>query len=292
MPRGRPKGSKNKSTLIREGKWCPITDKPILPEDPRPDSELMADMESRFDVFERMMTGMVHGDVTSLIVSGAPGVGKSYTAHQVLSRAQEEDNTFRFTMKSGTVTPVELYKLAYVYRHPKHVIVLDDSDGIMGGEDGLNVLKGLLDSGTKRVVSWLSNSSALKVEGEETPKEFEYKGSIAFLTNKNFQTVIDGEIGRSNVEHMRALMSRSLYLDLKMHTRREVSLWVRNIIEKSDLLVHRGLPRELQNEAIEYLTKHRDDLREMSIRTVIKLGQIMLINPVNWETDARHMLLK
>jgi hypothetical protein len=172
MPRGRPKGSKNVSTLIREGKLNPETLEPIRPPDPRSDDEILATTKERFVVFDRMMTGVIQGDITALIVSGASGTGKSYTAHQALENAKDDNNAFQYIMVSGTVTPIELYKLAWRYRHPRNVIVLDDADGVMANEDGLNVLKGLLDTGTVRRVSWLSNSSALKEDGEEVDHEY------------------------------------------------------------------------------------------------------------------------
>lgn len=293
MPRGRPKGSLNKSTLIKMGKLDPVTLQPVEPKDSRTDDEVIRETIDRFEIFNRMVNGTIDGTVRSLIVSGASGVGKSYSAEWILNNAQEKDNEIRFTIKSGAITGIELYKLAYTMRHNKHIIVLDDTDSVFSDEDAMNVLKACLDTSIRRKVSWLSNSSALKVEGEETPREFDFEGTMVFLTNRNFQAVIDGTFGsKAGAEHMQALMSRSLYLDLKMHTRREITLWTKHIVLNNKILQKMGLSESAEKESINWIVTNMDNLREISIRTAMKLATLRSINPVGWKSDAAKLLLK
>lgn len=292
--RGRPKGSKNKSTLIKEGLLDPTTGEVISPKDPRPDDEILGEIKGRFDVYHRMMMGAIDGSMNALIVSGASGVGKSYTSEWVLGNKAEEDPSFKYHVLRGAVSPVELYKLAYLNRNEGNVIVLDDADAIFDDEDGLNLLKGLLDTSQIRTVSWQKDSNTLRANDDqaETPKSFRYRGSMVFLTNKDFQAVIDGRsVSRKNAEHMAALMSRAIYLDLKMHHRREVTLWVRHIVLHNKILRKMGVSKEDEETAVEWLVKHRDDLREISIRTALKVGRFMLVDPINWERDAKVTLL-
>ena len=277
------------------------------PIDPRDDDEILEDIITRFDVYYRMMLGATEDAITSLIVSGAAGVGKSYTSEWVLSNVAEtaekesekqlthKERTvpsgFRYTIVQGTITAIELYCLAYQYRHRNNVIVLDDADRIFDDEEGLNILKALLDTGTTRRVSWMSDHSRFKGD-DAPPKQFEYRGSMVFLTNKDFQRVIDGTRSRKNAEHMSALMSRSIYLDLMMHTRRQITLWVHHIVTNNLILQKIGCTAEQEKEAVDWLVDNMEDLREISIRTALKVGRFMKMDPENWETDAKVTLLK
>jgi hypothetical protein len=302
--RGRPPGSKNKKTLIAEG----VIDKDGNPVDNRTDDEVLAEIITRFDTFYRVTMGATQDDLNALIVSGAAGVGKSYTAEWVLDSAAEkvEEETvkglsfnersvpsgFRHTVVKGTITAIELYTLAYEYRHPNNVIVLDDSDRIFDDEEGLNVLKALLDTSTVRKVSWMTDHPRFKGD-DGLPREYDYKGSMIFLTNKDFQSAIDGTArARKNSEHMAALMSRAIYLDLKMHTRREITLWVKHIVMENKILQKIGLSSMQEKTAVEWIVKNMDNLREISIRTALKVGRFMKMDAQKWEVDATVTLLK
>lgn len=302
--RGRPPGSKNKKTLIAEN----VIDESGEPIDHRTDDEVLAETITRFDTFYRVTKGATQDDLNALIVSGAAGVGKSYTAEWVLESAAdtvEYETTkglsfnersvpsgFRHTTIKGTITAIELYSLAYEYRFMNNVIVLDDSDRIFDDEEGLNILKALLDTSTVRKVTWLSDHTRFKGD-DGLPRQFDYKGSMIFLTNKDFQSAIDGT-GRvkKNAEHMAALMSRSIYLDLKMHSRREITLWVKHIVTENKILQKIGLNSSQERLAVEWIVKNMNDLREISIRTALKVGRFMKMDAKNWEVDAKVTLLR
>ena len=64
------------------------------------------------------------------------------------------------------------------------VVVFDDCDSILLDEVCLNLLKGALDSGKKRKISWLAESHSLRREG--VPDSFDFKGGVIFITNLKF----------------------------------------------------------------------------------------------------------
>jgi hypothetical protein len=279
---GRPRGSKNKNVLLRMGK---IKAAP----DTRSDNQIIDEIKARFDIFYRMIVGSFQDSITALIVSGSAGVGKSYTAEWALDRAKQA-NGIRYRIVRGTISALELYCLAYELNKERDVIVLDDADRIFDDEEGLNILKTLLDTSIERKVSWLTDHPRFKGE-DALPKDYVYKGSMIFLTNRNFQEYIDNGTGR-HVEHMNALMSRSIYLDLKMHTRREVSLWAKHLVIRNGILQQLGLTKDQEQMVMDWLIDNRDKLREMSIRTAIKLGKIYKMNASTWEMTAQVLLLK
>lgn len=277
---GRPRGSKNKATLAKQG---------ALVVDKRTDSEIVEDIKNRFDIFYQMIHGTIENTITALIVSGSAGVGKSYTAEWALENAKQQSG-IKYKIVRGTISPIDLYELSYTYRDAYSVIVLDDADSIFDDEIGLNILKSLLDTSIIRRVNWMTDHPRFKGQ-DALPKEFEFRGGMVFLTNRDFQTYIDNRIGK-HVEHMMALMSRSMYLDLKMHTRREVALWTRHIVTRNKILRQIGMTEDEEMGLMDWLVGKQDQLRELSIRTAIKLGKIYKMNPGRWETVAKILLVR
>lgn len=306
MPR--TPGALNVATLVKRGLIDPndprakkavargvdigtgITSTPAV--DKRTDKEILATIEERFEIFDNMVIGAGEDTVTSFVVTGAAGIGKSYTAEERLKQMKAKHG-IRYKIIKGAISAIGLFEQAYNFRNPKDVIVLDDADRIFDDEEGLNILKSLLDTSLERTVSWYTDNPLFKQAGGPE-REFRYQGSMIFLTNKNFQTWVDAGQGRY-VEHMLAIMSRSIYLDLKMHSRREVGIWVKHLVTKHQILQSKeiGCSATQERQAVEWILGHRDDLREMSIRTAMKLGRIMKIyQGKDWEKVARITLLR
>jgi len=282
----RPKGSKNVKTLIQQG--LPLANAPVR-IDKRTDNEILDTIIERFEAYHRMVIGATDNSITATIVSGAAGIGKSYTAEWALEHAKETKGT-SFKIIRGAINALDLYEQAYRYRNPRQVIVLDDADRIFDDEDGLNLLKCLLDTSVERKVNWMTDHPRFKGE-DALPKEFVYAGAMLFLTNKNFQDYIDSGYGRY-VEHMSALMSRSIYLDLKMHSRREVEIWGSHLVERNKILQQDGCTPGQERDAIDWVKKNMWDCRELSIRTYLKLGKFMKMNDQSWERLAAITLLR
>jgi hypothetical protein len=251
----------------------------------RPDTEVLKDLQERFGMLGKLTTGSLQHNIRSLVVTGAPGVGKTFTVEQILSAAGEQ----RFEVVKGAISAVNLYKLGYKYRKPGQVIVLDDADSIFTDEDALNILKALCDSSPVRRVSWMKESQALK--DDDVPQSYEFGGSFIFISNLDFQKYVDMG-GNKYVAHFEALMSRSLYLDLRLHDRQAVSLWVRHIATSGKLFQREGVSAEVGDKILNFIQQHRDSLRELSIRTLMKTVQLAKSQPKDWEVMARVLLTR
>ena len=288
---GRPLGSKNKPKGTSVVKLKMTKEVPVV--DNRTDEQIVDTISERFNIYYEMVRGAADGDITSLVASGSAGVGKTYTATWTLNSIREKlGSMFRWKQINGAASALGLYMTAYDFRNKGNVIVLDDADRVFDDEESLNILKVLLDTSVERTVSWCTDHAAFKGDSG-LPREFVYNGSMVFLTNKNFQNYIDRGTGK-HVEHMEALMSRSIYLDLKMHERREVALWAKHIVLRNKVL--QGSPfymdREQELDAVNWVLNRRDDLREMSIRTILKVGKLMKRFPGEWERAAELVLLR
>jgi len=243
----------------------------------------------RFTVMYKLTQGAINGHVRSLIVSGAAGTGKSHTINHLLSTAADND-TIRYEPITGAnVTGINLYKLLFRMQNEKDIVLMDDSDEIWNDEVSLNLMKAALDTSARRRLSWLSEAASLKAE--DIPNQFEYKGSMIFITNKDFQSIID--MGKSKVApHFSALMSRSIYLDLKLHTPKDLLAWVLHMTQKNHILVQNGLSRKEEDMVLEWTRENYTDFRELSIRTLMKIGSFVKSSPTDWETFAKVTILR
>ncbi len=251
-------------------------------------AERVARIAERFTVMYKLTKGSIAGTLRSFIVSGAPGTGKSHTIIRLLDAAHEAD-TNRFAKVAGTITAVNLYKLMFRYSSPSDIILLDDTDSVYDDEESLNLLKAGLDTGDKRIISWLSESAALK--SEDIPTDFEYKGSMIFITNRPLQAEI--EYGRSKlIPHYKAMIDRSVYLDLKLHDTDDILAWISFMVMKHHILVQRGISHEQEKDVVKWVQDHVAQIPILSIRTMIKVADFMNTNPAEWESFAKVTLLK
>jgi len=253
------------------------------------DSERVARISARFDAMFQLAKGSLSGAIRSLIVSGAPGTGKSSTIEGLLSSAILHDPNMKYEVVRGTLTPINLFKLLYRNRNPNNIILLDDADGVFDDEDSLQLMKVALDTTSVRQPSWLSETSVLK--NEDIPNTFEYNGVMIFITNKDFQYIVDHGKGKY-VPHFAALMSRSIYLDLKLHTNKDLMAWVNHMILSYHILVQRGCTHTQEKMVMAWVRKHQSSVRELSIRTAIKAGDFVLSDASSWETIAELTLLR
>ena len=299
----RTKGALNKSTIAKLGALGLPTNAQgaallkaqapgnVLPTmiDRRTDQEIIRDITERFDFYHSIVKGMVGGDgFPAVIISGTPGIGKSYTAEIELERGQEVNGTRWIHVKGGAISPINLYKLAYRYQNPGDVIVFDDVDALFKDENSLNILKAMADTSVARKITWFTNSPDLKKE--EIDNEFIYRGILLALTNKNFQTHVDS--GSAGAEHMGALMSRSIYLDLALHSVRATALWVKHLVNRNKILVQIGLTESQQGEVLEWVLSNQDKLREISIRSALKAGRFAKQYPSNWRRKAEMVMFR
>lgn len=251
---------------------------------PRNDSRILSDTKERFDIMELLTAGVIGNNVRSLVVSGGPGVGKTYRIESIL-----ENSNAQFEVVRGAMSAINLYMLGYKYRKPGNVIVLDDADSIFTDEDALNILKGLCDSSAVRKVSYMKE--AWQLAEEDIPKSYDFQGAMIFISNLDFQAYVDQ--GKNKyVAHFEALMSRSLYLDLRLHSRAELGIWVNYVAEDAKIFDRENVPVKYRKAILSFMTKHREEFRELSIRTLLKVCQLVKTNPDRWESMARILLTR
>jgi hypothetical protein len=225
----------------------------------------------------------VSGDVRAMIVVGPPGVGKSYGVEYQLEKSGMFDKLsnkrVKYEVIKGAMTSIGLYCTLYKYSDPKNVLVFDDCDSILLDDVSLNVLKAALDSGKKRRIYWNSDSSMLRREG--VPDQFDFKGSIIFITNLKFDNLRSKKLQ----DHLAALQSRCHYLDLTLNTMRDKFLRIKQIFRRGDLFQDYNLTPEQGEEILDFMYANRNRLREMSLRMALKIADLTKISS-NWRALA------
>lgn len=254
------------------------------------DEQRIIEIAERFEILDEMTKATLNGDIRAMIVSGPPGVGKSFTVERELERSalfdQISGRRVKSTIVKGSATAIGLYKTLYEFSDSNCVIVFDDCDSILFDDVCLNLLKGALDSGKNRKISWLAESRALKNEG--IPNSFTFHGSVIFITNLKFDQVRSQKMK----DHLEALQSRCHYLDLTLDTMRDKILRIKQIADTGVLFADYDFEQCVQDEIINFLNVNKNKMREMSLRMAIKVAELRKSFPLKWQALASTTCMK
>jgi hypothetical protein len=255
------------------------------------DSEIIDRLKERFQILTDMTKAVKKGDVRAMIVSGPPGVGKSFGVEEVLSKDDLFDTLGnrkpKYEVVKGAMSALGLYAKLYEFSDAKNVIVFDDCDSVLMDDLSLNILKGALDSSSKRTIAWNTDSRMLRSEG--IPDKFEFKGAAIFITNIKFEHVKSKRLR----DHLDALESRCHYIDLQMDTQREKVLRIKQIVGDGMLDAHDfDHPEIAKDEILEFINTNKDRLRELSLRMVLKLADLRKSFPATWQAMAKTTCMR
>ena len=258
------------------------------------DDEAMNRIATRFTILDDMAKACINGDVRAMIVSGPPGVGKSFGVERQLEKSSMFDQIagkkIRFEIVKGAMTALGLYAQLFKYSDAKNVLVFDDCDSVFGDELSLNILKAALDSGKRRRICWNSDSSMLRREG--IPDSFEFKGSAIFITNLKFDNVKSKKMQ----DHLEALQSRCHFLDLTIDTERDKMLRIKQVHRDTDSTGGLFKDYDFENnegeEILNFMWEKKDKLRELSLRMALKIADLVKVSASNWKMLAENTVMK
>ena len=242
------------------------------------------DPEMVFKKMRKYIKMVIRGINPSVILCGAPGVGKTYNVMQQLKAAGYKEGTNLYTIK-GRCSPRTLYMAMYQYRAKGDIIVIDDADTLVGPrapEDCINILKGALDSTSDdqgRLVMYGVAGRLLDDDGDPIPKKMFYNGSIIIITNYNAGALDT------------ALRGRSFVQDIKFTTDDLLKI-VKRIMPSID---PEHLSSRAKIKAFDYLQEMANKKMDMeiSIRTFgicAKIFETCIDDPDFTEDEARQMI--
>ena len=249
------------------------------------DEEVILRINKRFEVLDKMTVGAVTGAIKAMIVTGPPGVGKSFGVEYQLEKYGMFDriskNQVKYEIVKGALTPIGLYQVLYKNSDRNCVLVFDDADNIFFDDISLNLLKAALDTSERRRISWNAESRALEENG--IPRQFDFKGSVIFITNLQFANIRSKRLQ----DHLAALESRCHFVDLTINTPREKMLRIRSVVANGTMLDRYDFADEQRAELAEFVEENANRFREVSLRLVIKLADLMKSFGDEWKAMAR-----
>jgi hypothetical protein len=247
------------------------------------DEEIMTRLGERFEILEDMTRAVKRGDVRAMIVTGPPGVGKSFGVEKVLSKhdvfanVAQDGKLKKYEIVKGAMSAIGLYSKLYEFSDAKSILVFDDCDSILMEDLSLNILKAALDSSKKRTISWNTDSRLLRSEG--VPNSFEFKGGAIFISNIKFDHVRSKKLK----DHLEALESRCHYLDLTIDTEREKLLRIKQVVETCGMLDDYELSDIAKQDVVNFISLNASRMRELSLRMVLKVADIRASMPDKWQ---------
>jgi hypothetical protein len=281
-------------TIVNEAEYVSNRDSVNKGTDPtstptESDEQAIERIAARFSILDEMAEAVSTSKVRAMIVSGPPGIGKSYG----VERALEKQNMFediagtsrKFEVVKGAMSAIGLYKKLYEHSAKGHVVCFDDCDAILYDDLALNLLKAALDTGKKRTLHWNTESRTLMAEG--MPNSFEFFGGVIFITNIKFDNVKSKKLQ----DHLQALQSRCHYLDLTIDSMRDRMLRIRQIC-RIGMLEKYGMPKDQEEELIQFVFKNKHKLREISLRMVLKIADLWKMSPDRYQMLAEQTCMR
>jgi len=250
------------------------------------DETILNRLRDRFEILDDMTRAVKKGDVRAMIVTGPPGVGKSFgvekvlAKHDVFATVANDEKLKKYEVVKGAMSAIGLYSKLYEYSDKKSILVFDDCDSVLLDDLSLNILKAALDTSKKRMIHWNTDSRLLRSEG--VPNSFEFKGGAIFITNIKFDHVKSKKLQ----DHLEALESRCHYLDLTIDTEREKLLRIKQVVTECGMLDSYDLSDEAKLDVVDFVDANKAKMRELSLRTVLKVADLRVSFPDKWKAVA------
>jgi hypothetical protein len=212
------------------------------------------------------LTKMVANNVSpSLVITGQPGLGKTWNVTKTLASLGLKENE-DFVHVKGRCTAAGMF--ITLFENSDKLIIFDDCDSVFKDSDGVNLLKGALDSYDKRVISWMSAKGLKDRDGEMLPRSFNFTGKIIFISNLPIAKVDS------------AIRSRSFVLDITL---------------TSDLLndVEPDVNLKLKRDALSALKSAHKKFEgvELNFRSLIKAIRIRQMGFSNWRSMVAEQVM-
>jgi len=230
-------------------------------------------MEDKFKDLSFLVTTVANGIRPCFVATGTPGVGKSFTVTKTmesLGLVQDQD----WILIKGSTTPFGMYQTFCDYPNG-YTIVFDDCDSVFEDKDGIEILKGALDTTPVRNISWKSRNTFSTVgmtrdEVVEKMKSGKYPDNVTISSGVIFLTNILQKNLVTNPK-LKAIISRAGNpIDLTFNDD-EIFDYIEKLIDKIDIL---SLDLEFKKEVFEVMKEYHNKGKlksSLNFRTYINM---------------------
>ena len=239
-------------------------------------------INQRFSFVEQMVSMIVQKTLPSAVITGEGGLGKSYTVLKSLETAgftnitdlanfavgAKINKSKSYTVVKGYSTAKGLYRT--LFENNGMVIVFDDCDSILKDDVAKNLLKGALDSYSKRYISWNAD-----MRDDDLPRSFEFTGSVIFVSNMAMEKIDQ------------AIRTRALCVDLSMSESQKLER-MELIAKSADFLPE--MSDVAKSQALAFLKDQIGKIPNMSLRSLIATTKIAATGNSDWKNLAKYVL--
>jgi hypothetical protein len=237
-------------------------------------------INDRFDYAYELTRLVASKKAPSAIITGEGGLGKTHTVLKALNDSGLTDITDLDGLADGTVvrnafkvikgysTPKGLY--INLFENKNNIVVFDDCDSVLKDPDAVNILKGALDSYSKRVITW---STAIR--DDDIPRSFRFEGGVIFVSNMT----------RNRIDQ--AVRSRSINVDLSMTTDQKLDR-MEVLIAEDEFLPE--ISTNYKQLALEIIREVKDKAREINLRTLISVTKVLHSDNPRAVDMAKYMI--
>jgi len=238
-------------------------------------------INTRFSFLEQMVSMVADGTTASCVITGEGGLGKSYTVIKALENNGLKNITDLAEFQVGTLLNLKKsYRIIKGFSTAKGLyrtlfesngmtIVFDDCDSILKDDVARNLLKGALDSYSKRYISWMAD-----MRDEDLPKTFEFTGRVIFVSNMPLEKIDQ------------AIRTRCMVVDLSMSELQKIERM--EVIAKSEEFLPE-VSTESKERALAFLKSHIGNIPNMSLRSLIQVSKIANRGG-DWQDLAKYVL--
>jgi hypothetical protein len=234
---------------------------------------------------EEFVADVVRGVHRNAIVYGPPGLGKTHIVESAL-KAQGKQVGVDYLVARSHITPRSLYAMLYCMRNKDQYVVIDDCDGVLSSEDGLNILKAATDP-TFRNVGWSTTAASVKLpNGDLVPDEFEFNGTLIICTN--VRQAMRGKVG----QHFTALKSRCPGWSLNFATVHDQFAYIVHLIvdrKYLDSANETKLTDKQKIDLISFMYSNLDVVQRLDLRKPQHIAKVIKHKP-NWHNHALKFL--
>lgn len=238
-------------------------------------------INQRFTFLEQMVSMVADGTMASCVITGEGGLGKSYTVMKSLESAgmknitdlaqfevgQRVNLAKSYRVIKGFSTAKGLYRT--LFESNGMTIVFDDCDSILKDDVARNLLKGALDSYSKRYISWMAD-----MRDDDLPKSFEFTGRVVFVSNMPLEKIDQ------------AIRTRCMVVDLSMTEAQKVERM--EVIAKSDEFLPE-VSDIAKTAALAFLKEQVGKISNLSLRSLIQVSKIAARGG-DWKDFAKYVL--
>ena len=234
-----------------------------------------------------------------------PGLGKTHSVNTQLDAMGIQHYEISGAM-SMFAFGVSLAVIRFNRPTGKIIINVDDCDGIFKNEENINIMKNVLSGSrtftyNKSVKTLLTQYSELQQAAVEHFSGEEQVGfsipcnDFIFIFTSNFSLPTDDEAakaaqkgGTSNIRkvHLNAIRSRCKTVDFNLDKQTHFG-WLADVCLNENLVPSVSL--QVKEEMLVFVMEQWDNLTERSIRTLEKMAQVTIDEPVDyklvWEID-------